>query len=172
LPHGSSPYRGSWLDFEFDAKDIIHVRIDRRRKLPATTLLFALGMRHEEILDEFYARVNYVYDAKRDAWKVPLNAERLRGQKATRDMINTKSGRVAIEAGTKITGRLLSKLEAAGVNELLVPSEELIGRYMGVDLVDDSTGRIYVEAGEELTEELIAHSSKQASLSCRRSTSI
>ncbi|MCX8230529.1 MAG: DNA-directed RNA polymerase subunit beta [Alphaproteobacteria bacterium] len=150
------PYRGSWLDFEFDAKDIIHVRIDRRRKLPATTLLFALGMRHEEILDEFYARVNYVYDAKRDSWKVPLNAERLRGQKATRDMINTKSGRVAIEAGTKITGRVLSKLEAAGVDELLVPSEELIGRYMGVDLVDDSTGRIHVEAGEELTEELIA----------------
>jgi len=150
------PYRGSWLDFEFDAKDIIHVRIDRRRKLPATTLLFALGMRHEEILDEFYARVNYVYDAKRDRWKVPLNAERLRGQKATRDMINTKSGRVAIEAGTKITGRVLSKLEAAGVDELLVPSEELIGRYMGVDLVDDSTGRIHVEAGEELTEESIA----------------
>ncbi|MDC0655181.1 DNA-directed RNA polymerase subunit beta [bacterium] len=150
------PYRGSWLDFEFDAKDIIHVRIDRRRKLPATTLLFALGMRHEEILDEFYARVNYVYDAKRDRWKVPLNAERLRGQKATRDLINTKTGRVAIEAGTKITGRVLSKLEAAGVDELLVPSEELIGRYMGVDLVDDSTGRIHVEAGEELTEELIA----------------
>lgn len=150
------PYRGSWLDFEFDAKDIIHVRIDRRRKLPATTLLFALGMQHEEILDEFYARVNYVYDAKRDRWKVPLNAERLRGQKATRDMINTKSGRVAIEAGTKITGRVLSKLEAAGVDELLVPSEELIGRYMGVDLVDDSTGRIHVEAGEELTEESIA----------------
>ena len=150
------PYRGSWLDFEFDAKDIIHVRIDRRRKLPATTLLFALGMRHEEILDEFYARVNYVYDAKRGRWKVPLNAERLRGQKAPRDMINAKSGRVAIEAGTKITGRLLSKLEAAGVDELLVPSEELIGRYMGVDLVDDSTGRIHVEAGGELTEELIA----------------
>jgi DNA-directed RNA polymerase subunit beta len=150
------PYRGSWLDFEFDAKDIVHVRIDRRRKLPATTLLYALGMGQEEILDEFYARVNYIFDAKRDGWKMPLNAERMRGLKAARDMINAKSGRVAIEAGTKITGRVLSKLEAAGVDELLVPSEELIGRFVAADLVDESTGRIHVEAGEELTEESVA----------------
>ncbi len=150
------PYRGSWLDLEFDAKDIVHVRIDRRRKLPATTLLYALGMGQEEILDRFYARVAFIYDAKRDGWKVPLNPDRLRGLKATRDMINAKSGRVAIEAGTKITGRILTKLQSSGVEELLVPSEDLIGRFIAVDLVDEATGKIYVEAGEELTEESVA----------------
>ena len=150
------PYRGSWLDFEFDAKDIVHVRIDRRRKLPATTLLYALGMGQEEILESFYDRVNFVHDAKRDGWKMPLNPERLRGLKAARDMINAKTGRVAIEAGTKITGRVLNKLSEAGVDELLVPAEDLYGRFVAIDLVDEKTGRIFIEAGEELTEESVA----------------
>ena len=146
------PYRGSWLDFEFDAKDIVHVRIDRRRKLPATTLLYALGMSDEEILGYFYGTVVYIRDKKR-GWKTKFQPERLRGLKATRDLVNAKTGRVIIEEGTKITGRLLKKLESSTITELLIPPGELVGRYAAFDIVNEETGEIYVEAGEELTEE-------------------
>ncbi len=149
------PYRGSWLDFEFDAKDILHVRIDRRRKLPATTLLYALGMDDDEILSFFYATADYIFDEKR-GWKTAFRPERLRGLKATRDLVNAKTGRVAIEGGTKITGRLLKKLESTTIRELLVPIDEMVGRFAAVDIINESNGEIYVEAGEELTEENIA----------------
>ena len=146
------PYRGSWLDFEFDAKDIVHVRIDRRRKLPATTLLYALGMSDEEILSYFYSTVVYVRDKKR-GWKTKFQPERLRGLKATRDLVNAKTGRVIIEEGTKTTGRLLKKLEGSTITELLVPAGELVGRFAAFDIVNEESGEIYIEAGEELTEE-------------------
>ncbi len=146
------PYRGSWLDFEFDAKDIVHVRIDRRRKLPATTLLYALGMDDEEILGYFYETADYIRDEKR-GWKTAFQPGRMRGLKATRDLVNAKTGRVVIEEGTKITGRVLKKLEGTSVTELLVPVEEMYGRFAAHDIINEATGEIYVEAGEELTEE-------------------
>src|SRR5690606_15340887 len=102
------PYRGSWLDFEFDAKDIVHVRIDRRRKLPVTTLFFALGLTQEEILDSFYKKVIYKRDKK--GWRTDYNAERMRGLRVNSDLINAKTGKVVVEAGTKITPRLARKL--------------------------------------------------------------
>ena len=95
------PYRGSWLDFEFDAKDILHVRIDRRRKLPATTLLYALGMDDDEILSFFYATADYIFDEKR-GWKTAFRPERLRGLKATRDLVNAKTGRALSRAGPRL----------------------------------------------------------------------
>ncbi|MDX1541632.1 MAG: DNA-directed RNA polymerase subunit beta, partial [Geminicoccaceae bacterium] len=147
------PYRGSWLDFEFDAKDIIHVRIDRRRKLPATTLLLALGLSREEILGYFYDQVTF--NRVGQGWKQPFRAERLRGQKLAVDLVDATSGDVLAEAGTKMTPRLLNRLKEQGVGELYVSGEELVGRYVAVDLVDESSGLVHAEAGDELTPELL-----------------
>ena len=147
------PYRGSWLDFEFDAKDIVHVRIDRRRKLPVTTLLYALGMDAEEILSTFYNTVSYKKDKK--GWKVEFDAERYRGAKPERDLIDAKGGNVVVEAGRKITPRLARKLAEDGLKELLVQNEDLYGRYIAEELVNAETGEIFAEAGQEITVELL-----------------
>ena len=149
------PYRGSWLDFEFDAKDIVHVRIDRRRKLPVTTLLFALGLTAEQIMAYFFKFVSYERDKK--GWRSRFDPETMRGLKLARDLINAKSGKVVAEAGTKMTARLGRKLVDEGLKEVLVSSSELIGRYAAQDIVNDETGEIYIEAGQELTKDAIAH---------------
>ncbi|MDC0074790.1 DNA-directed RNA polymerase subunit beta [Alphaproteobacteria bacterium] len=149
------PYRGSWLDFEFDPKDILHVRIDRRRKLPATTLFYALGMNQEEMLAYFYKTVPFSKDKKGNGWRMPFNPERLRGLKANRDLIDADSGLTIIESGTKVTGRILRKLKDENIKELLVPDEELYGRFISVDIIDEESGLVYVEAGDEIDEELL-----------------
>ena len=143
------PYRGSWLDFEFDAKDIVHVRIDRRRKLPVTTLLFALGMGAEDILGYFYRTVPFKLDRK--GWRTTYQPDRMRGLKLTHDLINARSGKVVAEAGTKLTPPLARKLETQGLKELLVTPEEMLGRYSAFDIINEETGEIYIEAGEEIT---------------------
>ena len=145
------PYRGSWLDFEFDAKDIVYVRIDRRRKLPVSTLLFALGMGAQEILEYFYKTVPFKRDRK--GWRTVYQPDRIRGLKLTHDLINAKSGKVVAEAGTKLTPPLARKLENQGLKELLVTPEEMLGRYAAYDIINEETGEIYIEAGEEITEE-------------------
>ena len=146
------PYRGSWLDFEFDPKDIVNVRIDRRRKLPATTLLYALGMDQEEILDEFYDRVPHKRLKAKGGWSMPYKAERWKGVKLERDLTDAKSGKVVAEAGKKLTARAAKKIEEDGVKELFITDEEMIGRYFASDLVNFDTGEIYGEAGDEITE--------------------
>jgi DNA-directed RNA polymerase subunit beta len=148
------PYRGSWLDFEFDAKDIVYVRIDRRRKLPVTTLLYALGLEDEEILATFYDRITL--KATKEGWRMPFRPDRLRGIKPTSDLIDAKTGKVAIEAGRKVTARLAKKLADEGLKELLVSDEDLHGRYLAQDIVNMETGEIYGEAGEELDAKLLA----------------
>ncbi len=148
------PYRGSWLDFEFDAKDIIHVRIDRRRKLPITTLLFALGLDGEEILHHFYNTVTYT-QAKDGGWRTPFDPQRYRGLKPTADLVDAKSGQVVVEAGKKITPRLARKLAEDGLKELLVRDEDLHGAYLADELVDPKTGLIHGEAGDELDGKLL-----------------
>src|SRR6476661_7068701 len=110
------PYRGSWLDFEFDAKDIVHVRIDRRRKLPVTTLLYGLGMDGEEILHYYYNSIPYT-EAKEGGWRTPFDPQRYRGLKPTVDLTDAKSKKVVVEAGKKITPRLARKLAEDGVKE-------------------------------------------------------
>ena len=151
------PYRGSWLDFEFDAKDIVFVRIDRRRKLPVTTLLLGLGLSGEEILNFFYRQVVYKLDAKKKGWRTPFDAERLRGLRTVRELIDAKTGKAIASAGEKITPRKVRKLIEDNVKELLVSDEDLEGRYMAEDLIDEKTGLVHIEAGDELTEENIAH---------------
>ncbi|MDX5365954.1 MAG: DNA-directed RNA polymerase subunit beta, partial [Alphaproteobacteria bacterium] len=147
------PYRGSWLDFEFDAKDIVFVRIDRRRKLPVTTLLYALGLDSEEILSTFYNSVSFT--KVKQGWRVPFDADRYRGAKPERDLIDAKSGKVVVEAGRKVTPRLAKKLAEDGLKELLVQDEDLFGRYLAQEIVNMETGEIFAEAGDEITPDLL-----------------
>ena len=172
------PYRGSWLDFEFDAKDLVYVRIDRRRKLPVTSLLYALdsepteklrakrakdgkplqavevqGMTKEEILNSFYETVSYKHG--KSGWVTAFNAERMKGQKLLTDLIDARTGKSVAEAGVKITARLAAKLVEQGVKDILVQEQELLGRYLATDVIDEKTGQVLFEAGDELTAETL-----------------
>src|SRR6202166_132233 len=127
------PYRGSWLDFEFDAKDIVYARIDRRRKIPATSLLYALGLDGEEVLRTFYKHVNY--KRAKEGWRVPFDSNRLKGYKAVNDLVDADTGRVVVEAGKKLTVRQARQLAEKGLKYLRMTDDELIGHYIGEDLV-------------------------------------
>ena len=143
------PYRGSWLDIEFDAKDIVYARIDRRRKIPATSLLYALGMDGEEILSTFYKTISYERD--KDGWRYPFNGDRMKGLKVTADLIDADSGEVVVETGKKLTVRSIRQLEERGVKFLRAQDEDLFGQYIATDLYNPSTGEIFAEAGEEIS---------------------
>ena len=147
------PYRGSWLDIEFDAKDIVYARIDRRRKIPVTSLLYALGMDGEGILDTFYGKITY--KRTKDGWRLPFDANRLRGFKAVNDLIDADSGDVVLEAGRKFTVRSARQAAEKGIKALKVNDEDLYGHYLGQDMVNLETGEIYAEAGDELNEKLL-----------------
>ena len=173
------PYRGSWLDFEFDAKDLVHVRVDRRRKLPATTLLMALdsaetaklraereangqtlepheaeGMSPEEILAYFYDRIDYKKD--KQGWRTKFDPQAMRGVKLPHDLVNAATGETLVEAGEKITPRKARKLvEEHGLDEHVVPAEQLVGRYVATDLINEETGEVLCEAGEEISEHML-----------------
>ena len=144
------PYRGSWLDIEFDAKDIVYARIDRRRKIPVTSLLFALGMDGETVLNTFFKQVPY--KRQKDGWRVPFDANRLKGYKAVNDLVDADTGRVVVEAGHKIAVRQARQLQDKGLKALRMTDDELLGHYIAEDLVNSKTGEIYAEAGEEITE--------------------
>ncbi|MGE3622638.1 MAG: DNA-directed RNA polymerase subunit beta [Bdellovibrionales bacterium] len=172
------PYRGSWLDFEFDAKDLLYVRIDRRRKLPVTSLLYALdsdateklrakrqkenkplqpaeiqGMTKEEILNAFYDTV--IYRHAKNGWTTAFNPERMKGQKLLAPLVDAKNGKEVAEAGTKMTARLGQKLVEQGVKEILLQPTELAGQYLAADLIDEKTGQVLFEAGDELTADTL-----------------
>src|SRR6201988_1128948 len=144
------PYRGSWLDIEFDAKDIVYARIDRRRKIPVTSLLYALGMDAEEVLNTFYRKI--IYKRQKDGWRVPFDANRFRGYKAINDLVDADSGKVVLEAGKKLTVRQARQLGEKGLKALRMTDQELVGHYIAEDLVNSKTGEIYAEAGEEISE--------------------
>jgi DNA-directed RNA polymerase subunit beta len=169
------PYRGSWLDFEFDAKDLVYVRIDRKRKLPVTTLLYALpgllteqliearaakgetveigeikGMGDEEILNTFYGKV--VFTSNKGQWARPFEAEAFRNQKLIEDLVDAETGEVVAKSDEKLTARVVRKI-AEKTKNVLVARGDLVGRFVAVDLYDPNTGEIFAEAGEELTEQ-------------------
>jgi DNA-directed RNA polymerase subunit beta len=146
------PYRGSWLDFEFDPKDAIFTRIDRRRKLPVTILLRALGMNNEEILDTFFETSKVTL--KKSGAKLELIPERLRGETAFFD-IRSRTGKVLVPTGKRITTRHVKMIEEAGVKALEVPDEYLLGKIVANTIVDKESGEILVDANGELTEELL-----------------
>jgi len=149
------PYRGSWLDFEFDAKDLVFCRIDRRRKLPVTTLLYSLGLDQESIMDAYYNTVEFKLDVKSNAWTTKFFPERVRGTRPTYDLIDAATGEVIAKAGEKVTPRSVKKLiDEGNVTELLVPYDHIVGKFVARDIIDEDTGAIFVEAGDELTVEM------------------
>lgn len=147
------PYRGSWLDFEFDAKDVVHARIDRRRKLPATTVLQALGYSKEEILDLFYE--TQIFKAHKNGWSTSFIPEQYKGAKLAYDLVDAKTGKTIAEMGKKLTPRALNKLAEAGTKEIVLSNEAFAGKYLAKDLINNSTGEIFAEACDELTPKLL-----------------
>ena len=172
------PYRGSWLDFEFDAKDLVYARIDRRRKLPVTSILYSLysketeekiaklakqgkkidpaeikGMDKEEILNYFYDADTYVADKKN--WKVKFVPERMKGVKFDFDLVNAKTGDVVLEAGKKLSPRLAQKLADDGLEYYKVTPEQMLCKFLAANVVVAKTGEVLAEAGDEVTQELL-----------------
>ena len=146
------PYRGSWLDFEFDPKDLVYVRIDRRRKLPATILLRALGYEAEEILEMFYEFNTFKVD-KKGVYTMTLIPERLRGDVAAFDI---KAGKkVVVEEGRRVTARHIRQLEEAKITQLEIPPDYIHGRALAKNVVDKKTGEVLVECNAEITEEVM-----------------
>jgi len=173
------PYRGSWLDFEFDPKDILNVRIDRRRKLPCTTLLMALldensekylkeckekeqepdrtkliGMTREDILNFFYE--NQIYKLKSNNWTTDFIENQYKGVRLNFDLIDSKSGKVVANSGDKMTPRNVKILTDNGLKTIKVDEQQLIGKYIADDIINVETGEVYAEAGDEVTEDLIS----------------
>ncbi len=147
------PYRGSWLDFEFDAKDVLHVRIDRRRKLPATVLLRALGYSTEELLEEYYQH-ELVYLGEKGSevfYREPEDMKLLLSQKASLEVTND-AGDVLVRKNRKFTHSALRKLAAAEITRIPAMLDEIVGKVVATDIVDMETGEILVECNEELTE--------------------
>ncbi len=144
------PYRGSWLDIEFDAKDVIYTRIDRRRKLPVTSLLMALGMDGQEILSTYYNTIHYVRDG--EEWRIPFSVDRFKGVKLVADLIDADTGEVVAEAGRKLTTRAAKQLVENGLKAVKATNDDLLGSYLAEDIVNYSTGEIFLEAGDELDE--------------------
>src|SRR5437016_1658184 len=147
------PYRGSWLDIEFDAKDIVFARIDRRRKIPVTSLMFALGLDGETILSTFYKKI--IYKRAKDGWRVPFDANRFRGYSTINDLIDADTGKVVLEAGKKLTVRGARQMQEKGLKALRLSDAELVGNYVAEDLVNPKSGEIHAEAGEEITDKLL-----------------
>ena len=146
------PYRGSWLDFEFDHKDVLFVRIDRRRKLHATVLLRALGYSTEELLNYFYDTEVIHFEAGKK-YSRQVNYELLVGQRATRDIKHPKTKEVLVKKNRKFTKGAIRKLQESGVELLPIDMDELAGKVSAKDVIDDSTGEVLLQCNEELTEE-------------------
>src|SRR5262245_2364379 len=145
------PYRGSWLDFEFDAKDLIHVRIDRRRKLLATVLLRALGYSTEELLNYFYDTETVYLEAGKKYFK-SVEYDLLPGQRATRDIRHPDSREILVKKNRKFTKQAIKKLRDSGIEKLPVEVPELVGKVSAHDVIDPSTGEVLLQCNEEVTE--------------------
>ena len=148
------PYRGSWLDFEFDPKDHLYFRVDRRRKMPVTTLLKAIGYTPEQILAGFFS-FDVFHLSKKDI-KFELVPERLRGDMARFDIV-TKSGKIIVEKDKRITVKHVRELQQAGIESLVVPEDFLLGRVLGHNVVDKETGEVVALANDEITEIVLAN---------------
>jgi DNA-directed RNA polymerase subunit beta len=146
------PYRGSWLDFEFDHKDILYVRIDRRRKLHATVLLRALGYTAEELLNHYYDTETIFFEAGKKYQK-SINYDLLTGQRATRDVRHPESREVLVKKNRKFTKAAIRKLQESKIDKLAVDLPDLVGKVSARDVIDDTTGEVLLQCNEELTEE-------------------
>jgi DNA-directed RNA polymerase subunit beta len=147
------PYRGSWLDFEFDPKDILFFRVDRRRKMPVTILLKAIGMTPEQILANFFVFDNF--NLRSEGAELEFVAERLRGEVARFDIVDPKSGKTLVQKDKRINAKHVRDIEAAGIKHISVPEDYLLGRVLARNIVDADTGEIIASANDELTDELL-----------------
>ena len=147
------PYRGSWLDFEFDPKDLVFVRIDRRRKLAATIILRALGLSSEDIIENFFELVTY--DREKDGFAMGLVAERLRGEVASFDIKDPK-GKIIVETGKRITARHVRLIQESQITQLQVAPDYLIGQILAKDLIDQSSGEVVAACNSIVDEDLLA----------------
>jgi len=148
------PYRGSWLDFEFDAKDLLYFRIDRKRKLLATSLLRALGMSSADILNNFYNKVTV--KKVTHGWATEFQYERMRGAKLKNDLIDAVTNKLVVEAGTKLTPKIIKKLQEEKFSLQLISAEDLLGQYIGQDIFNSDSGEIYLSIGDELKSDKVA----------------
>ncbi len=148
------PYRGSWLDFEYDAKDILNFRIDRKKKLPVTTLLMALGINRDDILSKFYENIKYDLTSEND-WKTKFVPENFRNFKLRFDLINADNRKVVAKKDSKILYPQAIKFKKDGLNNYIVSTEELFGKYIANDIISEKTGEVFAESGDEINEDLI-----------------
>ena len=172
------PYRGSWIDFEFDHKDMVYARIDRKRKIPITTFLLCLpneasqqlidkavskskeiphddivGMNREEILHYFYKKIPLT--KTKNGWETSFDAKRLTGIKLSHDLIDARNQKILIKAGERVNAAMAKQLADQGVKNLLIPFDDLVGRYIADDMINEKTGEIYFESGDEINDENI-----------------
>ncbi|MFZ0244499.1 MAG: DNA-directed RNA polymerase subunit beta [Candidatus Binatus sp.] len=147
------PYRGSWIDFEFDPRDVLYVRIDRRRKFPATVLLRALGMTTEDLLNYYYRKDVIVLDSKQ--YTKQFVADHLLGSRVSRDVKDPKSGEVIAREGRKFNKAIVRAMEQAKLSEVPIALDEIVGRVSAHDIVDSTTGEVLIGTNEELTEETL-----------------
>jgi DNA-directed RNA polymerase subunit beta len=147
------PNRGSWIDFEFDQKDLLHVRIDRRRKIPVTVLLRALKYTGEELLDFFYHREKILL--RKGKFSKEISRDVLVGQKATSDILDPETHKVVVKKHRRITDASYKKLELAKINTISVEEEDVLGKYLARDVVDPETGEVVAECNDEVTEEFL-----------------
>jgi len=148
------PYRGSWLDFEFDSKDLIYFRMDRKRKLFATTLLRAIGMSSSEIINFYYDSIPY--HSNKAGWSTKFTPELVSAHRLTHDLVNADDGSIVLEMGQKITPRLAKKMAKDGLENILVSEDALIGKFLAEDLINKDTGEVLIAIGEEITDENLA----------------
>ncbi len=157
------PYRGSWLDFEFDPKDILYFRIDRKRKLYATTLLRAIGMSSNEIIKFYYDSV--VYTRKDEAWETKFIAEAISSHRVSCDLIDASTQNLILAKGQKITPRMAKKFAKEGLQNVLVSSDQLIGKFLAEDLVNLETGEVLASIGDMITEDMLKNVIQELNIS-------
>ncbi len=148
------PVRGSWIDLEIDPKDVVYIRIDRRRKFPVTTLLKAFGYSTEDLLTYFYSAEKIVIDGRK-VYKL-FNAEQLKGQRASRDVIDPESGEVLVKKGRMFTQRAIKQMKSSNMSSIPIGVEDLIGKVFAISINDKKTGELIVHSNEEINEEILA----------------
>ena len=149
------PYRGSWLDIEFDHKDILYTRIDRKKKIHITTFLMAMGIDRDDILGMFYEIINCKKSSKSENWEIPFDPKNIKVSKLQEDLIDASTNKVAIKQGTKINPAIATKLAKDGLKNILLTTDNLIGKYLAEDIINSKSGEVYFEASDEITPEIL-----------------
>ena len=149
------PYRGSWLDIEFDHKDILFARIDRKKKIHITTFLMAMGIDRDDILAMFYDIISVKKSTKSDNWEIPFDPKNIKVSKLQEDLVDASTGKVAIKQGTKINPAIANKLAKDGLKNILLEPDNLIGKFLAEDIINSKSGEVYFEASDEITPETL-----------------